>query len=339
MTIGVSLLITGAALPAQAPPGASAPPARVPANDRRWTLAAPDAALAWFELLADLHLEGAGAFPFTAPRPVRDTGDAAPNGGLARALERSREFEVLHFVPLYHPSADRAALAEAIRAASAPTPRAPTPRASLLVTALSQSLSSTARRDRLPELAAALGRARPVAPAPAELAVWQRRMDETYAPALASWLRAEHLDSGRLIVSPALGPEGRIFAGTVDRLDNLVAVGSFPKDADPEAPLLAFVRELCFPAVTRAATGASGFSEGDPRSARRASLAAVRCGADLLDRVLPSRAVAYRAFWLRQRAADAGADPSQTFDIAFPADPALQPAVRAALKRVETSPP
>jgi hypothetical protein len=293
----------------------------------RWTVRAPDAALAWFALLADLRLQGAGPFPLVASPP----GPAPPSFRELATGVAAREFEVLHFVPLYHPSADRGALAAAIRAAASTPARAPAPRAELVVAVLSRSISADARRDRLPAIADALGQVRHTAPSPDRMAAWQQRLDSLYLPALAPWLRAERLDAGTLIVSPAIGAEGRLFAGTADRADNLVAVGTFPDDPESDAPLLAFARELCFPAVTRAAGAARGFDAADPRSARRASIAAVRCGAELLDRLVPSRAAAYRAFWLRRAGTRDGGD----FDAAFPADPALRESLAAALRRVE----
>lgn len=296
-----------------------------------WRVAAPDASAAWFMLLAELRVEGAGAFPFTIATSTRDARSAA----LAPALTGRREYEVLHFVPLYYPSADRAALATALRASATTPARAPVPRAELVVAALVNALSADARRDVLPALASAYEAMRPVLPAPARLTQWQDRLDALYLPALAPWLQLERLDAGRLIVSDAIGAEGRIFAGTAERTDNLVAVGTASNDPDPDAPLLAFTRELCYPAVTRAAARAQGFKATDPSSARRASVAAVRCGAELLDRVLPIRADAYRAFWLRQAGQPR---PTAQFDAVFPPDPALHTDISAAIGRVAAAP-
>lgn len=301
-----------------------------------WRIATPDAALAWYTVLADLRLPGAGAFAFTA-RGTRRAGESE----LAGALAASREFEILHFVPLYHPSADRPTLAEAVRAAAGDAAAAP--RATLLVGALRQALTPTARRVRLPALADALRAARPELPGAERTAAWQALLDSLYLPALAPWLVAERLDEGRLIIAPALGAEGRLFAATADRADNLVAVGSFASDSIADAPLLAFARELCFPAVSRAAREARLRAE-DPVSARRTSLAAVRCGALLLDRLVPSRAGAYRRFWLRRLAESGtaltipaeseGAALREAFARAFPPDAALDPALDRVLGRI-----
>ncbi|AMW03947.1 hypothetical protein [Gemmatimonas phototrophica] len=315
--------------------------AKSPAAAVRWRIVSSEAAQAWFALLADLRLAGVGAFAFTS-------GGAAPGAAereLSRALAGSREWEILHFLPLYYPSADRLALGDALRVAA--SDEAPVPRATLLVGALRQVLSPTSRRAYLPTLADALGAVRPTPPGAARTAAWQAMLDSSYLPALAPWLVAERLDEGRLIVAPALGAEGRLFAGTADRKDNLAAVGSFASDSVTDAPLLAFTRESCFPAVSRAAREA-GLRVGDPTAARRASLAAVRCGAALLDRRLPERAGAYRRFWLARLAeadnavsipaeSDSGAL-RDAFARAFPPDPALSGALERAIGRLPPTP-
>lgn len=307
-----------------------------------WAIVTPEGALAWYDLMADLRLPGAGAFPLVAIR----SGVIPPGErDLAAALARTRESEILHFVPLYHPSADRAGFVAALRGAASTPVRAPAPRAELLVSVLARSLPVAVRRVQLLELADALDRRPPVVPpAPARIALLQRELDSLFLPALAPWLALERLDAGRLIVAPGVGTEGRIFVGTQDRTDNQVAVGDFASDTDAGAPLLAFVRELCFPAVTRATQGVAGFDASNADGARRASVAAVRCGAALLEARLPVRVDAYRAFWLRRAASSprASSDTGQRvraalradFDRAFPADPAISRALDRAISRV-----
>lgn len=273
-----------------------------PSARASWTVAAPDAALAWFSVLAESRLESDGAFRFTRG----GVGTASSVSSQAATLQRLRGdpvWSVLHFVPLYYPSADRAALASALRA-SASSAAAPAPRATFLTSALERTVPSVARREHLPSLATALHHASPTMPTAAQLAALQQRFDSVYLPSLAPHLARERLDGGILIVAPALGAEGRLFVATTDRRDNLAAVGTFPGDPNPEAPLLAFVRETCFPAVSRAAS-AAGIGPRSALAARRSSLAAVRCGAGLLRSCLPTRVAAYHAFWLR-RAEEAG---------------------------------
>jgi len=334
----VAALLSIASLSATAQPTVVRPDA---AGEPRvtWTIVTPDAALAWYAVLSDLALPGPGAFAYVA------RSSTPADREFAAALAASRESEILHFVPLYHPSADRAALVAALRAAASAS-GAPPPRAALLVGALTQVISADRRARELPRLATALERAHPVVPSDAAVRAWQEALDSAYLPALASWLEAERLDAGRLIVAPGLGAEGRLFAATAARDDNLVAVGRFADDASSEAPLLAFVREACFPAVTRAARDA-GLDERNGALARRASIAAVRCGAALLDARLPSRAREYRAFWLRRttdvppapEGAREGTDPSlrAAFDRAFPVDPALTDRLERAIRTSQRS--
>jgi hypothetical protein len=314
-----------------------------PAATPTWTISAPDAALAWFTVLADWRIDGEGAFSYinseAGERPARDA-DAA----LRRRLRTDPARGVLHFAPLYYPSADRARLALAVRAAGT-SAAAPEPRATFLISAFARALPAVARRDYLPMLAESLERATPLVPTAERLAFWQHRLDSLYRPALAPHLARERLDAGRVIVAPALGAEGRLFAATPDRHDNLVAVGTFNGDPDPEAPLLAFVREVCFTAVSRAASAAR-MSPSSRDAARRSSLAAVRCGATLLESCLPDRVTAYRAFWIRQ-AGEAGAwrDPGPArpsslraaFDRLYPLDAEL--AVRVDCTRRDAASP
>lgn len=309
-----------------------------PAAVASWAVTAPDAALAWFSVLAEWRVDGDGAFSYLAPG-ARAPAPSRDDASRLQRLRRDPTRGVLHFAPLYYPSADRDALARAIRA-SAAAGAAPEPRATFVLSALARAMPDATRREHLPSLAEALVRAAPTAPTAEQLAAWQRRLDSLYLPALAPVLARERLDAGRLIVAPAIGAEGRLFAATPDRRDNLVAVGSFAADPDPDAPILAFVREVCFPTVSRAAT-AAGLRAASPGAARRASLAAVRCGAALLESCLPSRAAAYRAFWLRradeaQLTAQAVRVPAPTpateFDRVFPVDAALE-------VRIACSPP
>lgn len=337
MLVSASLTtaLLGGTLLASATIGAQ-PAAPLPQS--AWTISAPDASLAWFALLDQLNLDGAGAFPFVAHATTHrvPTGQTAPErsvniSALAAALHGSRHFEVLHFAPLYYPSASRAALAAALRSAAATPVRAPHPRAALVIAALTNALPADARLTHLPRLAEALEQVQPDAPpSVTQLKRWQRMLDSVFVPALAPWLHTEKLNAGTLIISPSIGAEGRLFAGTADRADNLVAVGAFDGDATANAPLMAFVREICFPAVSRAMTASRSVNTSDPQNARRASLSAVRCGADLLDRFLPTQANAYRAFWLRQASSTATAE---QFNTVFPTDPALQPMLATAMQR------
>ncbi len=292
----------------------------------QWRFTASDAASAWFAALDSVRLDGPGAFSFH-----RSTGTSGLP--LAAAVAASPRFEVLHFVPLYFPSATRRDLVDAVRAAA--TAEEPRGRAQFLVGALRQSLPGARERAILPALGDLTAAARPVVvPAP-RLASWQRAWDARFAAALAPYLASERLDGGIVLVADALGPEGRLFAGVpADRRDNVAAVAAPRDDADTDAPLFALVRELCFPLVSRAADRVPGVGRDASRAARRTSLAAVRCGAELLDRLVPAEAAAYRTHW--RLTADAGG--RGTFDALFPPDPDLAPRLHAAIRRLSPAP-
>lgn len=291
----------------------------------QWRVASPPAAAAWFHVIDSLGVSGTGAFNFTAAESARPT-------DLGRTLSRGGRYDILHFVPLYYPSAGTTALADALAQAAGTAPPS-VPRAQFLVGALRQALPSAAERAPLPVLADGLRRASARRVTAEALDALQAHWNRALAPALAAFLHDQRLDAGLLWVLPALGPEGRLFAGVAgDRTDNIVAVATGP--ADGNGPLYAAVREFCFPLVSRTAEASPEFRRTADRpadAARRTGVAAVRCGAELLDRVAPAEAVLYRAHWLR--VANRGA----AFDAAFPPDPLLAPALRGALERYSAS--
>jgi hypothetical protein len=293
----------------------------------QWRFTAPEAAGAWFAALDSLRLDGAGAFPFH-----KSAGPAARP--LSRTLAASPRFEILQFVPLYYPSASRESLTGAVReAATVAEPRQA--RAQFLVAALRQALPATADRAVLPAVAELAASANPAVIPTARLDRWQQQWDTRFAPALARYLAGERLDGGVVMVADALGPEGRLFTGIpADRRDNVIAVGTPLAAEDADGPLFAVVREACFPLVSRAADATPNFGRDRAAAARRTSLAAVRCGADLLDKLLPAEAGAYRAHW--RLAADAGG--TRTFDTLFPPDAALAPRLRTLLDKIATAP-
>lgn len=292
----------------------------------QWRVASPAAAAAWFQVIDSVGVAGTGAMSFTASPTARPT-------DLGRALSRGGRYDILHFVPLYYPTASTAALADAVSQAALTAPSTAL-RAQFLVGALRQALPMAAERAPLAELAAQVRRTTARRVSAQTLDALQAHWNRALAPALAPFLRDQQLDAGQLWVLPALGPEGRLFAGVAgDRTDNIVAVAAGPVDGN--GPLYAAVRELCFPLVSRTADASPEFRRtagSSAEAARRAGLAAVRCGAELLDRVAPAEAGPYRTHWERV------ATRALTFDTAFPPDAVLAPSVRAALARYGTSP-
>ena len=281
----------------------------------RWQVTSSPAADRWFAAMAQLDLPVPGTLTFYR----RST--QPPPAWRAQAA-RARALEVLHFVPLYYPSATPAALTAAVRAA-ANGQAAHTPRASFLVGALQRTVTATDERQLLAFVAALADSAVHGDAVPdAQLAALQAAWDSVYAPALAPFLVARRLVGGALLVSPALGAEGRIFEGRPgDPLDNVIAVGAARESGLIEAPLLEAVRESCAPLITELSADRRAWRD-DPVSASQAS---VRCGLALVDRALPARAEAYRTLWARHAGAARFAD-------AFPPNAREDTAIRAAIQ-------
>ena len=253
-----------------------------------WRVASSAAADRWFSAMAqlDLPVPGALAFYVKSPRP--------PPSWRSEAV-RAHALDVLHFVPLYFPSATVAALMGGVRAAAQGQP-IPTPRATFLISVLQRTITTTNDRRLLSHIAAlADSTASEPAVSDDRLTALQAIWDSTYAPALAPYLTARRLDGGLLFISKPLGPEGRIFEGRPeDRGDNVIAVGESTESGLSEAPLLSAVREMCAPLITT--LSAELRWHDDPITAGRAT---VRCGSALIDRALPTRSAMYRALWAR----------------------------------------
>ena len=280
-----------------------------------WRVTSSAVADRWFAAMAqlDLPVPGTLAFYLRAPRP--------PPSWRSEAVQ-THALDVLHFVPLYFPSATPATLIAGLRAAATGLP-APTARASFLVSALHRTITAPSDR-RLLILAAGLADSAPATPPIPEhrLIALQAIWDSVYAPVLAPYLSAQRLDGGLIFISPFLGPEGRIFEGRPeDRGDNVIAVGESTESGISEAPLLSAVRELCAPLITT--SSAELRWHDDPVTAARAT---VRCGCALIDRALPSRSAMYRALWARHAH-------TATFSEGFPPNPGEDAAIDSALQR------
>lgn len=293
-----------------------------------WRFVAPDGARAWFAVMAGAHASGPGPLPYYRPRYAAPLPDS-----IGRTLERDASYEVLHFLPLYLPPGDAPLVAATLRAAASgrvPVRGQPTAFASA---ALADVLPRPDQRAVLAALALVVERAAAALPPSPSLVAMQRRWDEAFAPRLAPYLEAQGLRSGVVLLSEALGPEGRIFTGRADDpADNLAAVAYLPPAADGDASLFALVRELCFPLVTRLASRGADDRSNREQQAWRASFGAVRCGAYLTARALPELAEAYRQQWLSFARRSPTTDPL-AFQEAFPIDPPLDHAIRTELAR------
>jgi hypothetical protein len=332
-------------------------PRRADAQVRRggeshWVVADDPAVDLWFHSLAILGLNGPGTLPFYDSGYVARVADEKARRGIrASALERDGPmlrhvimtdsgFELLHFLPLYLDRMEAAEVAPFLIAVASPSGSPTEPKD--VVSALRASLSSKAEREVIKTLANAIADEwstsfRGVSPSRtaqvrARRRALQTRWDEQLGPRLAPALRALGDPLVVMLVSPALGPEGRVVS--LPGTGVIMAVSDWAQAATPDAPLLAAVRELCFPLLRRVVELDASVGTHGLRSADESSRAAVQCGAQLIDSLVPSAAAEYRALFLAPRAGESADGYRRRFDRRFMTDPALLRATAQAVARV-----
>ncbi len=298
----------------------------------------------WFHCLAVIGNEGYGPLPLYNHAYATRIREAQRQAGpitarprsaieLRRRLERDSVLELVHFVPLYFVGRDPPIVLRALREAlsataagpaaesrSIPSPVSATARA--VVAALS---SPSARATFLALIEAADEEWRVVVRLRLGTTAHERQQridglqhawnDDVIGP-LSTALGAR----GTIIVSDALGPEGRTVRGVGDV--PIVAVGRNERSADPLAPLFAVVRELSFPLAHATRGPLNG--AGDRTASERASdILATRGGAMLLDALAPALADRYRAVFQVS-----AATPERSFATTYPLDSADESRLR-----------
>lgn len=283
-----------------------------------WRAVSRSQADLWFHGVALVGFQGFGAGELYDPRYSARVRQAKSGLGVESELDRSAPilldafrsdstFEVMHFVPLYFGAAGRLEMLDALKGLvtdpeeavehASPAARFGTAAVAAVLTtpeqlrilgqfisALESEWSAFYREYRSDSLAGELENAT------AATQQWLERMGNSLEP----YLGARKLSRGLLVISPAVGSDGRLFAGDPQQDgDNLVVVG--PAWGEDGAGYRA-LREWCFPA------GRAAVSVADPAAGRHqaemvSGRAAVHCGAMLLRRVAPqSLAAYYRAF-------------------------------------------
>jgi hypothetical protein len=324
----------------------------VRATETPWIVASDAATDLWFHSLAVLGVNGPGTLPFYDAGYARTVSREKAGRGIAPSVldrdgERLRHaimadsaFELLHFLPLYLDRMSPEGLPRFLRQAAAPNPGPLAPQE--VVTALRSALSASVERAVLTDLADAIedewqtyfeGYVSSQATARlARRSVVQARWDERFAPQLAPVFRVLGVSRGILLTSPSLGPEGRVVSlGTAGMI---VAVADGGGIASSDAPLLALVRELCFPLLQRIAAIDPIARAHAARGADESSRAAVRCGAQLVDTLMPSSSTEYRALFLDARPGESETGYRQRFDRRFQTDAATLRAVSREIARV-----
>ena len=327
-TIAVALaLLLPSLTGAQRAPAAS--PAAAP---RGWTVARDPFADVWFQTMALVGDQGFGVLRLYDAALARATPRRAPRDQAATArLSRIRQqlaadsaLEILHFVPMYFVGVAPAAALDALDDAAAFRNGVASDGAHVAARAIVASLPTAAERRALSDAVAAARDEQGARVAPATRDGWETpaaleaQWSERFLPVVGAYLSRSGQAHGVIIVVPTIGFDGRVIASP--SLGTVVAVG--PGNAtEPEAPLLAAVRELAFRALDRVPVP----HEGRVAAARRRDVLAVRAGAILLegDRRLAEQ---YRAWY-----SAASPFPFLAFEQIYPIDSATERALRAAL--------
>ena len=295
-------------------------PSSAQESDAGWTFENDGFAELWFHGLAVVGYYGFGPMPLYDPGYVLDARsdrqarglEATPLEGdratFLRAFQNDDAFEVLHFVPAYYRGAGRSSAMESLKAvAEAPSGVPPVRDEAARVgsAVVAQVLASPAQRETLrtflqrleEEWTAVVAPRRQQAAAEhqAVLAELKARWQTDYEGPLSSFLEAEELGQGSVMLATGLGAEGRFVpaSGPLDR-GPVVALSMPRGEITVDAVLSSLVRELCFPAVRRAFVPFEGRFPTRVEASRASDLAATRCGELLLERHAPAQVAAYR---------------------------------------------
>jgi len=152
----------------------------------------------------------------------------------------------------------------------------------------------------------------------------------TVAPRITGFLQRMRLDGGDIIVSPPVGPKGRLWEGDpLGREDNQVVVW-LPSDAGPRDAVYDVIKEVCSGLVERML---GDFVEEQGYVPQVRIIAGVRCGALLLDSYAPILSAGYRHAMMRSVGADSVTTTIARFEARFPLEPTLLEALRNEVRR------
>jgi len=152
--------------------------------------------------------------------------------------------------------------------------------------------------------------------------LWQR----TWRPALQRYLNNSQQQNGEVYLSLPLDGEGRTVH--FGKVQNAVAVGMPDAVQSGESVLYTFAHEVAGSVASTAIE--DNTTPADRRSgstARYEQSAAVRAGALLLEKVLPSAVPGYMRFYLQSAGRTAPADPRTAFTSAFAVPDAIRDAI------------
>lgn len=325
------------AVAAQAPAPATATTAWIVQRDAFADLWYHSLAIVGYEGYGPLHLYDSGYAARVRDAKARihiatTLDQRAPE--LRKQLSADSAFEVLHFLPLYfvgqEPTLVLAALRDAIRGTPSSSRGRPLTSAANLVAA---TLASGQERAVFASLLDAMSdewttflradRASRMDDDRRVVHNLQTAWDSRFARSLDGYLSAMGAHRGTILISPALGTDGRILRAPSGAV--IVAVSGTPALSRDDAALLRAVRELGFPLLDRLHTPL-GSGASRVASARARDVAAVRAGAIILDVVDGALAADYRRLFL-------DAIGGRAFNSAYP----LSSEAEAELHRLVTS--
>jgi hypothetical protein len=276
--------------------------------DTEWSFGTDPFAELWYHGLAMVGFEGFGRVPLydaeytwavvseRRAAAVEATTLERERGSLREALSRDPAFEVLHFVPLYLTDAPIDVALDALQGLGGESGRRVDARIAREVDALARVLREPEQRRTVARFVQALRAERSYLPAraAADLESTARGVRTLWGTSvqgsLGDFLEREGFSTGRVMLTPALGPEGRV----LERDHAPVVVVGASAETEPSSVVGAVVRELCFPAVRRALSPYEAWFDDRATVSDVSDQAATRCGALLLETHAPELMASYK---------------------------------------------
>jgi hypothetical protein len=323
-------------------------------SERDWKVVSAAHVDLWYHGLAVIGFDQDEGFPLYNPDYVERVKAAKEEQGvyptaldsiaeeLLEDLEEDAAFQNFHFVPLYFPTADREGMLTALDAVATRRVGESTvgPDTRTGARWATGAFEEGSHRRVLRRFVQALEREwemfyadfweREVALGPVAWEFLEREWNEELAPPLEDFLGDQGLQQGYLLMSPVLGPEGRLIQGNAFRgIADAVAVWA-PGWDDLDASLYSVVRELCFSIIDQNVINPATVRRGDPNVI--SGRAAVRCGSMLVYRGARDRLAEYQATFLRAAGVDSvEADTTEAFQEEFQVPARVEDAIRARL--------
>ncbi len=291
----------------------------------------------WFHGLAVVGFQGFAPLPMYSSdyaeevRALKESRGIYPtpldslSGIFRRGFENDSTFEILHFAPLYFASSNTPDMLDALRAAVGSERL--TPGLEQFGASVIRSLMTSDREKSLIlEFVNALETEwslfyREYHSTSTEASQQIRTSTATYwnesvVPDIGYFLDSRQLQGGIILISPALGAEGRIFQGSsTNPIDNVIAV-TLPGSGSARSIVSHLIREACFPMVSNL-VAELGVARDRVIAERISSRTAVRCGELVLTDGKPALLEQYRRTFLQYAP---NVNSSTTFESAFPAD-------------------